>query len=80
MAIANIVPDFTRSLVVVRHVPAAYGNQFHDNGIFRRYLRIMLAKFSDFNISEYALTNVTFSYKFAFKKMPYGRLSLRHLN
>ena len=32
-----------------------------------------------FNISEYALTNVTFSYKFAFKKMPYGRLSLRHL-
>ena len=29
--------------------------------------RIMLAKFSDFNISGYALTNVAFSYKFAFK-------------
>ena len=40
----------------------------------------MLAKFSDFNIPGYVLTNVTLSYKFALKKMPYGQLSLRHLN
>ena len=30
----------------------------------------MLAKFSSFNISGYALTNVTFSYQFALKKCP----------
>ena len=46
---------------------AAYADQFcktGNNGIFRCYLRIMLAKFSDFNISGYA----TFSFKFALKK------------
>ena len=43
-----------------------------NNGIFKRNLRIMLAKFIDFNISGYALTNVTLSFKFAFKKYTMG--------
>ena len=36
----------TRSLVVVCHVSAAYVNQFHNNGILRCYLSLMLAMFS----------------------------------